>query len=153
MNQEEYMKDRVDNQMNYYSRASRSLKQKHTISQITIISLGLIIPVIVNLEGDWFKMIGGSEFIRITTTILSLILAVFSGIANFLKFGELWITFRSTLEALKREKYFFITSSGKYRNSEAGFHIFVENIEAILSNENAEHKQIIEKTLDNQPKE
>lgn len=135
MSEDQYLEERVDSKIKYYSKATRNSKKKHSAAQITVIALGLIVPVAVNLEHEWFSGIT-DEFLRILVTLLSLSTAVVSGIANFKKYGELWIVYQMTLEQLSREKNFFLTQSEKYREEKGRFNLFVESVEKILAVEN-----------------
>lgn len=135
MTVDQYLEERVDSKITYYTKASKNSKKKHSSAQVTIIALGLIVPVAVNLEHEWFSSIT-EEFLRIMVTLLSLATAVVSGIANFKKYGELWIIYQMTLEQLSREKNFFLTHSEKYREEKGRFNLFVESIEKILAVEN-----------------
>ncbi len=62
------------------------------------------------------------------------------------KYHELWVQYRATSEALKREKLLYLAKVGAYANADQAFEHFVLTIEAILSDEN---KQWVEnlKTL------
>ena len=134
ISQEEYLKERVEPQMDYYSKVSRQAKLVHSRTQITIIVLGLLVPVVVNLNLDTLGLTTQS-YINWMATILSLSLAIISGVANFKKDGDHWINYRLTLEALKRERILFLTGSEKYLNHDHAFNLFVETIEKILTGE------------------
>jgi hypothetical protein len=77
---------------------------------------------------------------------MSLLLASFTGIANFRKYGELWLTYRATEEQLKHEKFLWLANSGRYRNAEDPFPEFVEQVEDIISSEHNRFRSIIEES-------
>lgn len=137
-----YLEKRVDDQLSYYQNAANKQKRKYVYTQSAIIILGLLVPVIINLP----KEISGvdlSMWIQLTTTILSLSLAVMNGMLNFLKFGDLWLSYRMTEEVLKQEKYLFLASAGKYQDKENAYSQFVETVESIISSEHNKFRNLI----------
>jgi len=137
-----YLEKRVDDQLSYYENAANKQKRKYVYTQSAIIILGLLVPVIINLP----KEISGvdlSMWIQLTTTILSLSLAVMNGMLNFLKFGDLWLSYRMTEEVLKQEKYLFLASAGKYQDKENAYSQFVETVESIISSEHNKFRNLI----------
>jgi len=74
------------------------------------------------------------------------IVAVSQGMISINKYHELWLQYRATAEALKREKILYLAKVGAYANADQAFEHFVLTVEAILSDEN---KQWVEnlKTL------
>lgn len=142
MNENEYLESRVKDQLDYYSNAATSAKSRFTILQTSII-IGILVPVIVNLPDNWFGISGGM-LIKIIVTILSLSLAIISGILNFKKYGDLWLSFRATEELLKHEKYLYLTQSGKYQEITYPFQLFVQETEGIISSEHNKFRSLIE---------
>jgi hypothetical protein len=53
---------------------------------------------------------------------------------------EHWIEYRATAESLRREKFLFLTQTEPYDKDDA-FHLLVQRVEALLSNENTEWVQ------------
>ncbi|BBO68685.1 hypothetical protein DSCA_26150 [Desulfosarcina alkanivorans] len=146
MDIETYMTDRVDDQLKYYENAATRAKNTHVRTQAAIIILGLLVPVVTNLPSSWGPSIDIGPQIKIAVTILSLTLAILTGLANFRKPGDLWLTYRMTEELLKHEKFLFITGSGPYFNSEKAGHDFVESIESIISAEHNKFRTIVDTT-------
>lgn len=139
-----YMTERVDDQLNYYEGAANKAKKNHMRFQITIILLGLFIPVVTNLPAKWIPITNSPEFIKAAITIMSLLLASLTGISNFRKFGEHWLSYRATEEQLKQEKFLFITSSGKYLDNKTAENVFVQSVESIISSEHQKFHTIIQ---------
>jgi hypothetical protein len=144
MNQDEYVSGRVDDQIAFYQNAASRAKRWHIFFQVAVILLGLAVPVVVNLPNEVFP--GSPRAIQIIVTVMSLMLASFTGIANFRKYGELWLTYRATEEQLKHEKFLWLTNSGRYRNGSESFPEFVEQVEAIISSEHTRFRSIIEES-------
>lgn len=148
MTEQEYMELRLDSQMQYFSKASRKAKEKNERLQTIAIILGVIVPVVVNLDAEWFAL-AGIDTLKVIITVLSTALAIITGVINFKKYGDLWLTYRITLETLKREKHFYLTASQKYRHSKNAFPLFVENVEKILSAENEQFQATITNNAEN----
>lgn len=138
-----YMQERVDDQLAYYRDAANKAKQRHIYMQSAIILLGLVIPVLVNAPTRWELGLDGAIWMRIVLTCLSLLLAGLTGIANFRKFGELWLSYRMTEELIKHEKFLFLTSSGIYKNPDTAFGALTQTVESIISSEHNKFRAII----------
>ena len=110
MESKEYIESRVEDQLGYYQRAANRNKNVHLRMQTGIILLALLVPVAANIQGDY---LGGENTKTITITVLSLALAFLTGLANFRKFGDLWLAFRTTEELLKKELFLFRTQKGE----------------------------------------
>jgi hypothetical protein len=98
MDIERYLKDRVEDQMRYYESAANSAKRKHFFIQTAIVILGLVVPVVVNLPNSWGSTEISQDFIKGAVTILSLSLAILTGVSNLRKYGDLWLTYRMIKE-------------------------------------------------------
>jgi hypothetical protein len=146
MDQETYISDRVDGQLRYYEQAANGAKRAHIRIQTAIITLGILVPVIINVPTQWGDGPDFDPYARILITLLSLGLALLTGIANFRKYGDLWLTYRMTEELLKSEKLLFLTSSGKYKSAQNPFSLFVESTEEIISSEHVKFRAVIEES-------
>lgn len=129
MTPDEYFKDRVDDQINWYS--GKSQWNQHCFKTLRIIELTFasMIPFLVHgitTESMLLKVIVGS---------MGVCIAVISGLVALYKFQENWIEYRTTAETLKHEKYLFLTKSKPY-DGEGCFNQFVDRIESLISKEN-----------------
>lgn len=143
MGEEQYITDRVDNQLRWYSKESAKAKKRFIRLQSVVIVLGVLVPVIINLPTE----LGGFDLqlgIRIAATVCSLTLAIIEGLLNFRKWGDLWLSYRMTAELLKHEKHLFLTRSGRYEEKDTAFSVFVQTIESVISSEHNRFRTIIE---------
>lgn len=129
MNEEEYLKQRVDDQILWYNKKSSS-NQKcfKTICFMEICLSASLVLLAVFLDDSIMKYSSG---------IIGTVLSILSGIMGLNKFQENWIQYRITAEWLKKEKYLYTTKSGSYKNGK-DFSFFVETIENGLSKENSQ---------------
>ncbi len=126
----DYLKERLQDQLDYHSKASKENKNKFYSFQFLIILTGALIPIVnvVSPAGDALRLI---------SSILGGIIVVATSLLQLHKYHENWITFRSTQELLKREKFLYLNDAGNYANieSETKKRLLVENIESIVSTE------------------
>jgi hypothetical protein len=125
---EGYLSGRLEEQIAYYEKAASRAKQMHLRLQGGLIVLSVMVPVAVNK--DW------TGWSRYLVLIVALLLPAMTGLASFRKYGETWLSYRTTAELLKNEKYLFLTGSGRYRDNPYAFQDLVEAVESLLS---AEH--------------
>lgn len=132
MNPDEYLKERVEDQIAWYDRKSRLNKQGFISLQIITLVLAASVPV--------FSMLSGDLWVRVIVAIFGSATAVTTGTVSLYQFREHWIEYRTTAESLKHEKYMFQTGTGPYAGAEA-FEALVERVEALVSQENTAWQQ------------
>jgi len=137
MDQDEYVSERVDDQITYYDVQSKnSQKAFKILTSIQIIS-GALIPIISGFS----KSIDYSEWI---TALLGLAVTCTTAFLALNKYQERWINYRTTCETLRHLKHLFITRSSPYKDEES-FDGFVNDIESVISKENSEWSSYIKK--------
>lgn len=138
MNIQNYIDDRVEDQLKFYSRKGALNKNYYLrlkISQLIAAALLPFVSVFISVEHDWAKYL--VAFLGTLVTILEGVLAVG-------KYHEKWIMYRSAGEALKQEKFLFLMQAGNYTGDDAAMQ-FVNRIELILGKENSGWQQMIVK--------
>lgn len=123
----EYINERLNNQIEWYSDKSSAAQLKYKILRFVSIFLSSSIPLVIGLvsiNDVWQYIIG----------IMGVIITVIEGWLSIAKYHENWIEYRSISEMLKHEKYMFLTKTGVYRNDD--FKYLVERVENIISKEN-----------------
>ena len=100
---------------------------------------------------EWFKKLKVAEIIAaalvpfaagirappIITGLLGVIVVVLEALQSIYQFQSNWISYRSTAEALKHEKYLWYARAGPYLNAENPEALLAERIEALISTENS----------------
>jgi len=139
MTQEEYIEQRLNDQINWYSKKSSTNQKKHKywqvikiISALLITTLSLWATKAVPIENS-----DGMPFAFNMGYVIGILGAFIVFIESFVKifsYEELWLQYRVTSERLKSEKLKFQTKSSPY-NGEAPFVLLVEQCEAIMNNE------------------
>jgi len=131
---EGYMKERVDDQIVWYSKKSASFKRWHERISTLSIALGALvalIPALVLYNSD-FK-----ELSILTSSILGASIVIIQAIDKLKKYKELHIQYRHTCERLKHEKYMFQYKAGDYLDGDSRKleGLFIERCESIMSTE------------------
>lgn len=130
MNQETYLTERIDNQINWYGKKSSSYQSRYKILRIIAIGLAALIPFLTGLiesQDDLLKIVAG---------VCGVLIVIIEGLLSVFNYKDLWTKYRITSEALKREKTMFLTQAGFYQNKKNTFQIFVQRAETIMAEEN-----------------
>ncbi len=135
-----YLSERIQDQINWYSKKSTANKTGYKACRMTIIVCGALIPLLVGYaEGNlvWLKYVAG---------FFGVLVAVSEGIMSLKKYRENWDTYRITVEALNRERLLYENRVGTDYSAgdEAAFKQFVQRAEQIMANENQEWKTRLE---------
>jgi hypothetical protein len=129
----EYLKERVDDQIKWYSSKASTNKKWYIRLEILMIIFSVSIPFVSNFMTDQ------AAWIKHVVSFMGVAIAAITGLLALMKYRDNWIEFRATTEILKHERYMFLTKSGAY-GSKDRFNIFVQTIENILSKEVANWK-------------
>ena len=154
MNQEEYIKDRLDHQINWYEDKSSKCQKKYKFWQVMKIVAALLITSLslwISSEEEIGK-ISFSYFSINMPQVIGVIGAFVVFIESFVKifdYEKLWAQYRSTAEKLKREKLFFQTKSRPYHTKEA-FFVLVQRCEAIMQDEVQGWVEVVSEKENNQ---
>ncbi|QEM10421.1 DUF4231 domain-containing protein [Mucilaginibacter rubeus] len=134
----EYLELRLDPQQKYFSRKSGKNKRYFYSLKTTTIIIALTIPVMSGYLKE-------NDSIKYIISILSLMLALLAGLETIFQFNEKWIRDRNTSEALKQEKFLFLSKAGPYSTT-ATVKELAERVETILSKENSSWSLLVKKT-------
>jgi hypothetical protein len=129
MNQEEYLKNRLGNQIDWYSRKSGQNQNWFKRLQVITIVAAASIPFLSGYITET------TPILKLATGGLGLLVAVITATLRLYQFQENWFEYRSTCESLKHEKYLFLTKSEPY-DTEEPFKLLVHRVESLISKEN-----------------
>jgi Protein of unknown function (DUF4231) len=135
VNPDDYIKDRVDGQIEWYDRKSGTNQRWFRWLRIVEIVAAASIPLLVGYADSI------SEF-KVVVGILGLLIAVIAGILGLYQFQENWNGYRTTCEALMQEKYLFLTKTQPYDQGDS-FSLFVQRVENFISKEHTNWAQYI----------
>jgi len=132
MDEQTYIKNRVEGQIKWMERKSKANKRNHLISKTVVIILSVLIPFLTGYITDDPT----GNVVKISVGVAGVIIAALEGIQSLLKYQENWVQYRSAIEQLNRENFLFQTKASIYASSEQPFKDFVAKIESILGDEN-----------------
>ena len=137
MNEEEYLKDRLEQQISWYGNKSRVNQEWYKKLRLAEIAAAAFIPFLSGMQAKapWFPWIIGS---------LGVLIAVAGAASTLFKFHENWIQYRATAEQLKHEKFMYLTRTNLYHANDR-FALLVERVENLISKENTAWAQVTKK--------
>jgi hypothetical protein len=134
MDQEKYLTERVDEQIEWLSKKSgfnqARYKRLRVLQLLCSASIPFLVATITDDKGPLKWIAGG----------LGVVVTIAEGLQALYKYHELWLQYRATSEALKREKMLFLAGSGRYQGLDNAFPAFVAEVENLLANENTQWK-------------
>lgn len=140
MTEDEYIAQRLDNQIDWYGSKSAYCQQRYKQLRMMEILGAALIPFLAGM-GD--RALGGSTPVLIGAIGVAIALA--AAAASLYKFHENWIQYRVACEQLLHEKFLFVTRSGPYIGDDR-FRQLVERCEAIMNKESTAWAQASQKT-------
>lgn len=140
MTEDQYIEQRVDDQIKWYSNKATTNKLLNHWTKGAIIVFSASIPLIAGLD---FNQIMKDLLLG----ALGILIAILSGLSGLLKFQEKWTEYRTTSETLKHEKILFQTRTGPYNGEEEPFKLLVTRSENLVSKEHSAWSQYINKQI------
>jgi len=120
--------ERLEDQLAWYDRKSLANQRAYKRIKVTEILAAAIIPFLAGL---------GLPHTGIVTGGLGVLITVLEGLLHLNQYQQNWITYRSTCEALKHEKYTYLGNAAPYANVADPHALLAERIESLVSQEHA----------------
>jgi len=114
---------RLEDQLEWYEKKSAWNKQVYKQMKMLSLVTAVSIPVVA-LKGP-----------GLAAAILGALIALLEGLQHLNQYQENWLSYRSTAEALKHEKFLFLSESGPYLKADNPTAILAERVEAVVSDE------------------
>jgi Protein of unknown function (DUF4231) len=124
----ETTRDRLEDQIGWYDKKSRSAQRWYKTLKLIQVLITALIPLASVLpvpEPRW------------VTAVLGLIVLVIEALQQMNQYQQNWISYRTTCESLKHEKYLFLAETGPYENANRPVAVLANRIEALISQEHA----------------
>ena len=117
--------ERLEDQINWYDRKSGQNQRGYKRLKLVELAVAAALPVVAGLQSPiWVT--GG----------LAAVIVVLEGVQHLYQLQEHWITYRSTAEALKHERYLYLAKAGPYVGEDRHRQL-AERIEGLISQEHA----------------
>ena len=135
MTAEEYLKDRVEDQIGWYDSKSVTAQRRFKRLRLAELIAAATIPL---LSG----FIGAAPSLTVAVGILGATVAVIAGALGLYQFEHHWVEYRTTCETLKKERFLFLTASEPFdRDPDENFKLLVQRVETFVSKENTNWAQ------------
>jgi hypothetical protein len=131
-----YIDERLDQYVEWYDGKAVKMKKRYlNMRAITVIG-GAIVPVLLNIK---------LPYLNYFTTIISLLVVILVSLESVYHYREQWKNYRSTEQIINREKVYFLTKEGLYKNldKEKAFILLVEQVESTIEAENTSTLNIL----------
>jgi hypothetical protein len=133
--------ERLDDQLSWYDNKSMENQIWYKRLKIAEIIAAAIIPFAAGFDG-----------FGILTGILGVLIVIFIGIQSLNQYHDNWISYRSTAEQLKHEKYLWLSKAGPYKDAKNPEVMLAERVESLISKEHAKWEATMENTEKDQTK-
>jgi len=129
MKEQEYLENRLEDQIRWYSRKSKSNQNWYKSLRVIELVAAVFIPFLAGYLKD-------IPTTKVTVGFLGLLVAIIAGLLSLYRFQELWIEYRTTCESLKHEKFLYLARTEPY-NAEEPFPLLVQSVETLISKEHS----------------
>ncbi|MDH4208876.1 MAG: DUF4231 domain-containing protein [Anaerolineae bacterium] len=127
MSQADPTMERLEDQINWYDRRSGINQQMYKRVKLAQIVLAASIPVFAGIARDVNVLLGA----------LGALVVILEGVQQLYQFQQNWVTYRSTSEALKHEKFLYLGKAGPYASVDDAHEVLAERVESLVSEEHA----------------
>jgi hypothetical protein len=117
---------RLDDQIEWYDKRSNSNQRTFKVLKVIVIAAAALIPLLAGLPVPAWVM-----------GALGVVIALTEGIQQLNQYQANWISYRSTCETLKHEKFLYLGKAGPYKNESEAHSVLAERIESLVSQEHA----------------
>ena len=118
--------ERLEDQIGWYDAKSGLNQRRFKLCKYAEILAAAAIPVGAALDGPGW-----------VAAVLGGLILMLEGIQHLNQYQQNWITYRSTCEALKHEKFLFLARAGPYSGDTNAPAVLAERIEGLISQEHA----------------
>jgi hypothetical protein len=119
---------RLDDQIDWYDRRSSRNQRTYKVLKIVVIVIAALIPLLSGTQLLVPPLLLGA---------MGAVIVVIEGIQQLGQYQSNWISYRSTSEALKHEKYLYLAKAGPYANATDAHALLAERVESLVSQEHA----------------
>jgi len=125
---DEITMQRLDQRIEWYDRHAAYNQRAYKVLKLIVIVAAALIPFLSGTEGFKPAWLVGA---------LGVVIAVTEGIQQLNQHHVNWTSYRSTCEALKHEKYLYLTKAAPYAEAIDSHALLAERVESLMSQETA----------------
>src|SRR5690348_11281101 len=126
-------RERLEDQIGWYDQRSRAAQRRYKVLKFAQVIIAALIPLTSAFPIP-------TADIRWLVALLGLLVLIIEAIQQLNQDQQNWITYRSTCEALKHEKYLYLAGAGPYASAEIAerrLALLADRIEGLISQEHA----------------
>ncbi len=120
---------RLLDQLEWYSRKSSAARRAFTRLKVVELVVAAAVPVVAAARGP-----------ALVTAALAAVVVVLEGVQHLYLWQTNWVLYRSTAEALKHEKYLFLSCAGPYAAADRQ-RLLAQRVEDLVSQEHGRWTQ------------
>lgn len=117
---------RLEDQIAWYDRKSNYSQRAYKWLKVIEVIAAALVP-----------LTAGLHLPAPLTGSMGVLIAVLEGLQQLNQYHQNWITYRSTCETLKHEKYLYLAKAGPYSAAADPHVLLAERIESLVSQEHA----------------
>ena len=140
MSAPDVVNDRLEDQIKWYDTESARSKRMFKRLKTATPAISVSIPLNAAFATRYPAIMG------VITGVMGASIALLEGLQQLNQYHQNWITFRSTAEALKHEKFLFLSMAGPYAAANNSTAVLAERVESLVSQENAKWTAAQEQT-------
>ena len=129
--------ERLEDQLEWYDRKSRYCQRVYKGIKIVEIIAAAAIPFLsaLNIPSASAACFGRS--VSWVIVALGVLITILEGLLHLNQYQQNWISYRSTCEGLKHEKYTYLAKAPPYQDTSDAHALLAERIESLVSQEHA----------------
>jgi hypothetical protein len=123
----------------WYEGRSARAQSIYTRLKIVQIIVGALIPFVAGFQ-EQLKAVLAADLTLLPALLiaaLGVIVVVLEGLQHLNQYQKNWLTYRSTAEALKHDKFLFLADAGPYARVEDKRGLLAERIEEMVADEHS----------------
>jgi Protein of unknown function (DUF4231) len=118
--------ERLEDQIGWYDHKSNRCQSWYKGMRLLVVGSAALIP-----------FLAGNHAPAWSTGGLGILIVILEGIQQLNQYQHNWITYRSTCESLKHEKFLFLAKAGPYSKAGNPATLLAERVESLVSKEHA----------------
>jgi len=132
---EDVVMQRLESEIEWYDK--KSVHNQHMFKRLKTATLAISVSIpLCALLVSWRPIVGG-----VIIGTLGASITLLEGLQQLNQYHDTWITYRSTAEDLKHEKFMFLSKAGVYAATSNATALLAENIESRVSQEHSRWTQ------------
>jgi len=129
--------DRLEGQIEWYDRKGRKCQRTFTRIKIIEIVAAATIPFLSALNISQGNQSRFGHSVSWVIAGLGVLITILEGLLHLDEYQQNWISYRSTCEALKHEKYTYLAGVAPYRDAPDAHALLAGRVESLVSQEHA----------------